>query len=64
MKIEFHPDFHFRIDLKVIWPRIAGAFKGLKFSPDNYRQMMSKIARPLSWILVALVLVIVLIKIL
>jgi uncharacterized membrane protein len=52
MKIEFHPDFNFHIDLKVIWPRIAGAFRGLKFNPDNYPHLTRKVASVISLLLV------------
>jgi uncharacterized membrane protein len=61
MKIEFHPDFNFHIDLKVIWPRIAGAFKGLKFNPDNYQHLTPKVAGVIFLILLVLALVVLLI---
>jgi len=61
MKIEFHPDFNFRFDFKVIWPRIAGAFKGLKFNPDKYPHLARKIGSLILLIFVSLVLVVFLI---
>jgi hypothetical protein len=64
MKIEFHPDFHFRIDFTVIWPRIAGAFKGLKFNPDTYPRLARKAAILLAWVVALLILAVLLIKLL
>jgi hypothetical protein len=44
MKIEFHPDFNFRIDFKVIWPRFKGFLKNLSFKPERYPQVLGKLA--------------------
>jgi hypothetical protein len=40
MKIEFRPEF--RIDLKVLWPKLKGAFKGLIFKPEEYDRSSRK----------------------
>jgi hypothetical protein len=51
MKIEFRPDF--RIDLKIIWPRLKGAFKGLRFKPEDIGRSSSKAYAVLAWIVIA-----------
>ena len=58
MKIEFHPDFNFHIDLKVIWPRFKGLFKNFSFRPESYPWLMRKAALALSWILALLLVVV------
>jgi hypothetical protein len=63
MKLEFRPDFKFRLDFKVIWPHLKGMFKGLKFKPENYHQMMKQVLMILSWGLVLLFIVLLLAKI-
>jgi hypothetical protein len=51
MKIEFRPDF--LIDLKIIWPRLKGAFIGLMFKPEDIGRSSSKAYAVLAWIVIA-----------
>jgi hypothetical protein len=53
MKIEFRPDF--RIDLKILWPKLKGAFKGLVFMPEDYGRNSRKAYAVLAWIVIAIV---------
>jgi hypothetical protein len=53
MKLEFRPEF--RIDLKVLWPKLKGAFKGLLFKPEGYEHGSRKAYALLAWIVVAVV---------
>jgi hypothetical protein len=53
MKIEFRPDF--RIDLKILWPKLKGAFKGLVFKPEDYERASRKAYVIIAWIVVAVV---------
>jgi hypothetical protein len=64
MKIEFRPDINLHLDFKAIWPGLKGAFKGLKFDPKNYPQLLRKVLRILSWALVLIACAIAAIKLL
>lgn len=48
MKLEFHPDFKFRIVFKAIWPNLKGAFDGLRFRPSSMRTRGGKTVAALS----------------
>jgi len=62
MKIEFRPDFH--IDLKILWPKLKGAFKGLMFKPEDYSRASRKAYVVLAWIIFAVVVLVLAISIL
>jgi hypothetical protein len=47
MKIDFHPE----------WPKLGNFFKGFKFKPEDYRRMLRRAVLVLSFILIALLLV-------
>jgi hypothetical protein len=51
MKIVFRPDF--RIDLKIVWPRLKDADKGLVFKPEDVGSGSSKAYAVLAWIVIA-----------
>jgi hypothetical protein len=70
MKIEFHPDFHIDFKLEILWPKLKGAFKGLnpfkgiKLKPDGDARLSRKVFAVLSWIVAAIVILVILLKIL
>jgi hypothetical protein len=62
MKIEFQIDFHLRPVFKAVFPKIAGAFKGLRFKADGLRRQKRFVLFVLSGIVALVLLLILLIK--
>jgi len=54
MKIEFRPDFRIPPSFKALWPRILGAFEGMRFFPDGYGRMRRMVVLVLSLMAIVL----------
>ena len=64
MKIEFHPDFKVHPVFKAIWPRLKEMLRGVRFEPENDRNLVKKISLSLGAIVLLAVVVVLAIKLL